>query len=278
MKLKQFFYNLTSIDSFLKEFDRITKSNNDVEIESFLNEEKTHYFIEKIKHTSHHYHGLYFTLQNFIHKAKPNLIKKAIDAGLDINYQSVPLFSAIFEAPDKSQIDKVGQVFLDCGFDINQLTLHPKNALAPIHYVLKELSYLDLRHKKMYYTGININGKRRKPFYNEEDDKSLTKISPSYKLLHLLIKKGIDLHQPRQANVITFALDTRSKIVIKDMLSLKGITWEYIQTGLAESKEKNIFSNEVDELIEKHCIHLEKKQLEEKFSMPQNQPTKKHKI
>lgn len=291
MKLSHFLYHLTSLDSFVNQWNETFNTQNVALIEKFIKEDRTKFFIKKVKEKSHHYHGLYFSLQSMIAQGQYEIVKNMVSAGLDINYPSMPLFDAIFDSRCKYHMETMCQTLIDLGFDINYSTIHRETfsdgtsattTTSAIHNVIEHL-----RNNKIvegYNIGFHIGDKRIYKFYNENDDAYFQAMNPTYQVFQKLIKEKIKINSPQEQNVISLALrKTHSLTVLLDLLTIDEMSIEYIEKGINEVKNY-VFKKKTNEqinMLEFLTINYEKLKLDKSFNtipIIENKTMKKNKI
>lgn len=253
--IKEFQYQSREIlaQIFTNTWHDILQSENLEKIDAFLTNPKTKKRVSKIK--KYNEGSFYFMNMDLAKAVGDNDIertKKLINVGLDINLE--PTLFANFLRNSKKLKEKEVLSMLDLLLE-NNLNIYKENykkyEISPIHNVLESIAL----HKYFEHN-------RKIEYFSKEDDERFIKNSTYYLIFKILKDKINSVSLAEDENLVELALKTKSQIIIKDVLKLPYISYEYIQKGLQKVED-----NEDVNMIDEFLVLIEKKRLESNISL-----------
>ena len=276
---------MSSIKAFIKKFNELIQSNDLKNITHFCHHKKTLFLVEKIKQTDPKtFQSLHAPIISLINQGKISIIEQLLLTGLDISCSprlSIELFNEMIKCHKKLSFTLITlfQLFVAHGFDMNQLRNEGSgNYVSPVHKTLIEIKKQanQFRFEGKGKSGtIYESGIRKLTFFNDNEEYDFIKNNVLYYLLMHMKKEGIKVEQFLEKNLITLAIETKSKSVITAMLTIDAMTEEYVQKGIKEVQEKNIYSTQILEFV---MTEYEKTRLESLVAKTKSNQEKKIKI
>jgi hypothetical protein len=246
---------------FIKNWKEIFKNGSDIAIQDFLSNDKTKHNVKQLKHK--HPNQFSFIHQELAKAIKDNnldLTQQLINVGLDVN--SPTIFTHFLDNVRLFKKEKtlpMLDILLEGGLIIYNEN-YQRYQTSPIHNVLEtiELFKYHSNNKKVEYL-------------NEESDSAYFNENTLYCILKKFTSKMSKINQNENENLVYLALNTKSQTIIKEVMSLPCITYEYIQKGLDKIDDKISHYAIVDEIL----AFSEKKLLEKNININDEKKSKK---
>jgi hypothetical protein len=231
-------YNDLTIMYFNEKMEQFHSGYDDENLKKHLLKNKA--VIQKINNKPSE-HKLRKIITQYIQYERLEPLEIIMNSGWNVNYLSY--FEEFLNARLKTPIQTF-DVLTKGGLTVNLLEEAHKNALSPLHYMIAKL--------KNPTINITLNSVRVSLWTTSKDlgvlsqtEEEEIKKTNYYPLFKHMLNQDVDLTRPRQFNLIAYALSTRSKLIIDDVLSIKKMNMNYIQKGIEIIKERD---NLIDEL------------------------------
>lgn len=251
MKLKQFYFSLFSIETFLKKWNDTIYSSDAEKIAKLCAREKTQFFIKKILTSDNTQHKdiLYERIYNLLRTNELKIVKLMLDAGLDINYQPLTFIQGLTFGidnnkainPNNNQYTStydailVMNTLLEYGLDVNAVH-HDKSSIN----ILLD-SILSEKTPHSFFRKNNTNPINTELTFNDpETETFFLNNNKSLQALYVFLQKDINLKQQGIDNIIPLVIKIRSQTLMDAILDIKSIDIEYLKEGIKKSKDNSM--------------------------------------
>lgn len=249
-----------SVQMFLKTWKDTLKTNDIVKIEVFLNDSKTQDMVQKVKnYDESDFWFLHQNLRTYVSNNDLNMVKNLIHVGLDINLD-LPMVLEFFQSINRHKKENVlvmMELLIEGGLNLYNSNYKPWG-VSPIHNVL-----FDIQNDKYHHFNKSL------PYLSEQDDNKFIQNHVLYDILKLIKKQISHISLNDEENLVSLAIETKSQAVMREIVSMPNMTYEYIQIGLKKANNSEAYP-----IIDSFWAEIEKNRLNNQMQGIENNSKK----